>query len=268
MKYYKKNFLSVNKIKILIIVRLASKRLKNKAKKKVGNYSITEILILRLLKFFDSTSIIICTTRNQNNTFLKKISLKYNTSFFAGAEKNIFKRIIDCEKKFKFNNFVRVTGDNPLTDAQSIIQMTKSHIKNKNDFTYTESLPLGMRPEIISMKALIKASKLANDQLSSEYLTYFFLRKGFRFKKVKVRKFFKNENNISVTVDFKKDLEQLKKILKSNIYITRKNIINKLKKKSFIKKKIKIIPVKTKLYDVSFKNDDQENNYITFGKGV
>ena len=158
MKYYKKNFLSVNKIKILIIVRLASKRLKNKAKKKVGNYSITEILILRLLKFFDSTSIIICTTRNQNNTFLKKISLKYNTSFFAGAEKNIFKRIIDCVKKFKFNNFVRVTGDNPLTDSQSIIQMTKSHIKNKNDFTYTESLPLGMRPEIISMKALIKAS--------------------------------------------------------------------------------------------------------------
>ena len=36
--------------------------------------------------------------------------------------------------------------------------MSISHINNKNDFTFTNSLAKGMRPEIISMKALIKAS--------------------------------------------------------------------------------------------------------------
>ena len=80
-------------------------------------------MILRLTKFFNSKNIIICTARNQNNKILKKISKQYDVNFFAGAEKNIFKRIIDCQKKFNFKHFVRITGDNPLTDPQSIMEI-------------------------------------------------------------------------------------------------------------------------------------------------
>ncbi len=258
MNYSKKNFLKINKIKILIIVRLNSKRLKSKAKLKINNLSLIEILILRLLKHFNSNQIIICTSKNQNNNFFKKIFDKYGVNFFAGADKNIFKRIIDCQKKYKFKSFVRVTGDNPLTDAKSIIDMSISHINNKNDFTFTNSLAKGMRPEIISMKALIKASNLANDQLSSEYLTYFFLRKSFKFKNVKLKKYLKKENNISITIDYKKDFNLLKRVLKNDIYKDRKEIILHLKNQKVKKIDSKKISIKNKIYDVSFKNDDQQ----------
>ena len=56
----------------LIPSRLNSKRLKNKALLKINGLSLIEILILRLQKFFDSKQIIICTSRHQNNYFLKK----------------------------------------------------------------------------------------------------------------------------------------------------------------------------------------------------
>ena len=41
----------------------------------------------------------------------------------------IFFRMINAAKKFKFNNVVRITGDNPLTDIDAIIKMSKSHVK-------------------------------------------------------------------------------------------------------------------------------------------
>ena len=81
---------------------------------------------------------------------------------------------MDCIKLKKINHFVRVTGDNPLTDTESILKLAKEHIKNKNDYTYTESLPIGMRPEIYSIKALKKNYKYIEDLNSTEYLTYFF----------------------------------------------------------------------------------------------
>ena len=136
--------------------------------------------------------------------------------------------------------------------------MSISHINNKNDFTFTNSLAKGMRPEIISMKALIKASNLANDQLSSEYLTYFFLRKSFKFKNVKLKKYLKKENNISITIDYKKDFNLLKRVLKNNIYKDRKEIILHLKNQKVKKIDSKKISIKNKIYDVSFKNDDQQ----------
>ena len=259
MKLLKNNILKNKKnFKILIISRLSSKRLKNKAKLKINNISIIEILVLRLLKYFEPNQIIICTSNRQNNGFYKKISKKLKISFFSGSELNIFKRILDCRTKFNFTDFVRVTGDNPLTDCPSMIKMLKIHFKNKNDYTFTDSLASGMRPEIISSKALKKASKLAADPFSSEYLSYFFLRKTFKIQKFKLKKYYRYENKLSITVDYKKDYLNLKKLIKNNIFMKRQDVIKKLKYQKKKVKNLKSIPVKTNFYDVSLKNGDQE----------
>tara|TARA_B100001093_G_C26615648_1_gene922204 strand:+ start:38 stop:823 length:786 start_codon:yes stop_codon:yes gene_type:complete len=257
MNYSKKNFLNRKKIKLLIIVRLSSKRLKKKALLKINNLTLIEILILRLSKFFNPKNIIICTARNQNNEALKKISNACKVSFFAGAEKNIFKRIIDCQRKFKFKHFVRITGDNPLTDPKSIIKLCHKHIKNKNDFTFTKSLAAGMRPEVISFQALKKAKNLAIDKNSSEYLTYFFVRASFKFEEVSLRKYFANENLSSITIDTLDDFKRLKNLLKRNIFLSRKLMIEELIKNKKKKPLRKIVPVVTKKYNVRFKNSDQ-----------
>ena len=98
MKYLKKNFLEIKKIKLLIIVRLSSKRLKKKALLKINNLTLIEILILRLTKFFNSKNIIICTARNQNNKILKKISKQYDVNFLLELKK-IFLKELSIVKK-------------------------------------------------------------------------------------------------------------------------------------------------------------------------
>jgi spore coat polysaccharide biosynthesis protein SpsF len=69
--------------------------------------------------------------------------------------------MINSAKKFAFNNVVRITGDNPLTDIEAIIKMLNYHINKKSDYTYTTNLMVGTRPEIIKVKALQKCENLA-----------------------------------------------------------------------------------------------------------
>ena len=263
MSSLKKNFFIKNKIVFLIIVRMGSKRLKNKAKLKINNFSLIEILLKKLLNNFPKKQIFICTSDKEKNMYLKTVSKKYYVNFFAGSEKNIFKRIIDLNKVKNFNHFVRITGDNPFTDTDSLNKMIKSHLESKSDYTYTNSLPVGTKAEVISFKALIKANNLAVDKNSSEYMTYFFKRKIFKRNNVKFKKLFNFQNNLHITIDTKKDLYIARKLFKNNsIFINNLKLIKKMSllKKYFLKERPSKLEIKTNEYDVSFKNNSY--NYI------
>ena len=257
MKFYRQDFLKKNKIAVIILVRLNSKRLKNKALLKIHKFSVIELLVKRLTKFLSKRNIFICTDKKKNHE-LKKISDQNNINFFKGDEKNIFNRIIDLRKVYKFNHFVRVTGDNPFTSISAIKKMALTHVKGSFDYTYTNSLPVGTRSEIISYKSLIKANNLALDPKSSEYMTYFFKRKIFKIKNVLFKKKNLNQNFFEVTIDRKKDLNNIiknfseKELLDTDIKILSK--ICKMNKNLKIKK-INKPKLKSKKYDVRFKNN-------------
>ena len=255
MKFLPKNFFLKNKIAILIIARLNSKRLREKARLSLFGLSLIEIIVLRLLKIFNGTQIIICTTKSQKNNFFKDIALKYKIKLFLGSNTNVFKRIIDCQKKFKFNHFARITGDNPLTDINSLYKLSLKHIKNNNDYTFTKSISIGLRSEIISIKALRKAFKLAIDPNSSEYMSYFFQNKIFKYEAVKFKKFLPSEEKYSITIDYLKDFFLLKKIVtkKKDIYLSRKKIVRRLKKFSNIINITDTFSLKNSKYDVRLK---------------
>ena len=167
--------------------------------------------------------------------------------------------MINAAKKFDFKNVVRITGDNPLTDIDAIIKMNRSHIKKKSDFTYTTNLMIGTRPEIIRVSALKKCKNLSIDKLSSEYMTYFFLRKKlFKINRIKFREVIKNQNKYCVTVDYNSEYLLIKKIIKKDNFFINHNDILKFLKKNRLLKKIsykRFIPIVTKKYNVSLKTD-------------
>ncbi len=259
-KFYKSHFLKDNSIAIIILARLESKRLKNKAILEIDNNTVIEILIKRLKKKFNSSDIILCTSYKKKNLYLQRFSKENKIKFFRGSDKNIFQRIILCQNKFKFKHFVRVTGDNPFTDLIAIEKLSKIHIKNKNDYTYTDSLPSGTRPEIFSMESLRKCSRIAIDKSSSEYLTYFFKRSIFKIENFFFKKYFKNQEMYNISIDNKKDFYLLKKIIKEkrNFYFNLKDLIKILIKYSSpyntLKKNTKI-KLLTKKYNVKFKGN-------------
>ena len=180
---------------LLIICRVNSKRFNKKILKEINSKSLLEILIIRLLKKFNKKQIVICSSILSKNTKFKNIAKKYRIRLFYGQDRDIFSRMIGAAKKFGFTNIVRITGDNPLTDIDAIIKMSKSHVRKKSDYTYTTNLMIGTRPEIISVTALKRCRDLSIDRLSSEYMTYYFLRKNqFKINRIKYKEILKNQN--------------------------------------------------------------------------
>ena len=179
----------------------------------------------------------------------------------------MFKRLIKCSKKFKTNHFVRITGDNPLTDINTLEKMIKIYLKKKLDFIYTNGLFPGLRTEVISISSLKKIFKLAQDANSSEYLTYFYLRNNFnKIYCLKIKRDNK-EKKLSITIDYKKDFFKLKKLIekKDDIYFDKKYIIKKLQVENSIKNH-RFIPMKTKKYNVKLRDDPTDLNYIDLKK--
>lgn len=251
-----RNFLINQKIIIVILVRLNSKRLPQKAKLKIDKFSIIEILIKRLIKSFPKEQIYLCTSNKEKDEYLKKISKVYKINFHKGSDQNIFDRIKTLEKKIFFNHFVRITGDNPFTDMSAICTMVKKHIKFKSDYTYTNDLPIGTRPEIISLKALIKANRLAVNPKSSEYMTYFFKRDIFKILNVYFKKNFRKQNLLNISIDTDQQFKRFKKLFKNEkFFISRMRLIKicKNNKKFYEKKILKSIPLQNEKYDVRFK---------------
>ena len=235
------SFLKKKKIGILILSRFFSKRLKNKAALKINNLTIIEILIERLLKITNRQNIIICTSKFNNNvTFYRKLSKKYKIKIFFGRELNVLNRIIKCLEKFNLKHFVRATGDNPFIETRSILPMCAKHIKNKCDYTFNKSLPRGTRVEVFSLNALKKNYKKIIDLNSTEYLSYFFLRKDlYKIQKINFRKYYSNQELLSASIDSKKDLSIIQDFFKkNNIHdFKQKELIFFLKKRKKTKKK-------------------------------
>tara|TARA_Y100000590_G_scaffold465793_1_gene639110 strand:- start:3916 stop:4620 length:705 start_codon:yes stop_codon:yes gene_type:complete len=232
LNYKFKNLIKKKKIKILIICRSKSKRFPNKIKKKINNLTMIDILILRLLKVFNSSDIIVCTSVKEKKKFFLKLKKKYKINIFFGSDKNVLKRIIDTSKKFNAKNIIRITGDNPLTDIKTMQKMIEKFSKKNLDYMYTNSLFPGLRSEIFNLNALIKCLSICEDPLSSEYLTYFFLRKKifkiFCFKQQR----FNFEKNLSITIDKPSDFKMLSKIInKKGIFLNKNDLILELPKK-------------------------------------
>ena len=254
-----------HKVGIFIISKLGSKRLRNKAKIKVKNINLIEILIKRLLKELGNKNIIICSSGTKSKVFFKPFKKKYKLKLFFGDNKNVLGRIIKCMHQYNYKHFVRVTGDNPFTDCTAIQKMVFSHLKKQNDYTYTDSLPTGMRPEIFSLNALEKCYNSIISRNSTEYLTYFFLRKDiYKIQNFNFKKNYKNQNRLNISVDYNQDLNLVKKIIKfykGNIYLERKQIIDFLTKNTkLVKLKIKV-PIYCKMYDARY-IFDKKKTYV------
>lgn len=261
------DYFSKKKIAVLIISRTNSKRLSNKAKLKIKCLNLIEIILKRTLKEIKNKNIIICSSNNANNDkiFYKRLSVKYNVGVFFGSEKNVLKRIINCLEKNRFKHFVRVTGDNPLVDINALKKLSLKHILSNSEYTYTDSLPMGMKSEIFSLQALKKNYNKIIDLNSTEYLTYFFKRPNiYKVNKVYFKKIFKDQNKYKISIDNKKEFNLLNKFFssKKDIFFKRSEIINFLKKNSRKKKINKRIKIVTNNYDARYIFDEKKSFFI------
>ena len=227
------------KIGAIITVRLNSSRLKDKALKKINNFTSIQILIKRLKKLKNISNIIVATSNHKNLFELLKICKKEKINLFVGPEKKVLKRIIKCATKYKIDTVVRVTGDDIFRDIVNLDQAILSHIKRKKDITVMKNIPYGLDSEIFNLDVLKIIDKKHNKNCDSSHLTWFIDKKIFNVNIFDCK--YINYENIIVTLDYKIDLTIMRFIHKNlGTYFTTKNLINfyKRNKRKFISFKI------------------------------
>ena len=125
-------------------------------------------------------------------------------------------RFIEVASKESADAVIRVTGDNPLTDAKMIDFMLEEHFLKKVDYTYTEQLPVGTRSEIIDVEMLKNLHGQLQDPNSSEYMTPM-LNRPDQFKILKLDSYDPrlNRPELRLTVDTYEDLDLFKSLFES-----------------------------------------------------
>ena len=144
------------KTSLCIVSRTSSTRLPKKALLNIiNNVNLLDLLLFRLKTEFNPRSIVLATTNLKQDDILEEVANKHSINFFRGEEKNVLDRLINSSSQFEAcQNIVRITGDNPLTDPFVLKQMIEDHERNYSDHTFTKSIPIGTRAEVLSLDFL------------------------------------------------------------------------------------------------------------------
>lgn len=156
-----------------IIVRMKSARLKQKALIDLCGYPMTEQLIRRLRLSKTITDIVICTSRNKEDAILLTKATEWGVKAYAGHEDDVLSRLVEVSDIYNADMVLRVTGDNPFTDAENIDRMVERHIQTGAEYTRTNRLPLGVTAEVMGRDMLKKLHSLMPDPCQSEYMSFF-----------------------------------------------------------------------------------------------
>lgn len=198
----------------VIIVRLKSKRLKDKALLKInGKNSIIEYIIIKLKKIFSNKNIVLATSHKNKDEKLIVEAKKNSINFFQGEAIDVLKRIYLSASENNFANVFVCTGDNPIFDIVIARKMINMHIKNKRDFTYAYGMPLGTYGWVLRTESIRKVL-LKKKKKDTEIWGDFFLKN----KNIKCAQFLYKQTRYSfkkmrLTIDEKKDLFFVKKLL-------------------------------------------------------
>ena len=198
---------------IFVAVRLKSKRLERKALLDLAGRPLIIRLFERLNQFIPAERIVLCTSTNPQDSAVFELAMDQGIKVFRGSELDVAERFLNAADAYGAKTIVRVTGDNPLTDAEFILEMLKSHADVGAEYTYVNDLPVGTRAEVIEVSALRRIRKEWTNPDNSEYMTLF-LNRG---DKVKQNGIYSNNPTISrpeirLTVDTPEDFSLMQSI--------------------------------------------------------
>lgn len=189
-----------NSIGFIIQARMKSERLPGKVLLPLpfpDGDSILNIIVSTLRKL--KGTIIVATSGNQENESISDFCDSNQIDCFRGDEDDVLSRFLEIQKSNKFEHIVRLTADNPFVDYKTIQEVIDFHIKNNNDYTHSEGLPLGMNIEIMKGNALMDTEKYISNNQDKEHVTLI-LKREAKYKKG-FYKIDKQINHYRLTID-------------------------------------------------------------------
>jgi|TARA_B110000977_G_scaffold201862_1_gene299476 spore coat polysaccharide biosynthesis protein SpsF len=210
--------------------RYSSKRLRGKVLKKIGKFTLLEILLKRLKKSKQINKIVVLTSNSNQDKKIIDLCKRNKIDYFSGPLKNVFLRFKYAIKKYRSQKIVRICADSPLMDWRLIDKM----INLSKSFTSydiisnvkTRTFPKGQSIEILRSEIFdVSSNLLTRDE--KEHVTKFFYDK----KKYKIFNYKSNKklNKYNLCVDDHNDYLVVSKLIKKkSIFATWKSYVKEL----------------------------------------
>ncbi len=159
---------------ILVTARMRSERCPGKAVALLNGRPLIQVLLERL-KRARTRPVVLATSVDPLNDRLEELAAEVGVQTFRGDEDDVLKRHVDCAHHFSLEHVVRVTGDNPLTDIETLDRLVETHLREKADYTYVpgDALLMGILSEVISRSALERSWQQGEARHRSELVTLF-----------------------------------------------------------------------------------------------
>lgn len=146
----------VARIATVLSARMASSRLPSKVMLPLGGVPMIQFVIERLRDTRLGGKVILATTQREDDDVLAHFAVGLDVKVFRGADADVAGRYVAAAREFDLDWIVRVTGDCPFLDAQSLDHcLAQSRPDSGAAFWTTKGIfPVGIDYELISCAAL------------------------------------------------------------------------------------------------------------------
>ncbi|HEU0105203.1 MAG TPA: glycosyltransferase family protein [Vicinamibacteria bacterium] len=160
---------------IVVSARMASSRCPGKALAPLAGRPLLEVLLDRMASVRGVDGVVLATSVEAENDPLADVAGRAGFQVFRGDEDDVLRRHVDCARALGADHVVRVTGDNPLTDVETIESLVARHRGEAADYTYVpgDALLMGILAEVISRSALERSWERGDARHRSELMTLY-----------------------------------------------------------------------------------------------
>jgi spore coat polysaccharide biosynthesis protein SpsF len=167
---------------VVVSARMASSRYPGKALVPLAGRPLLVVLLERMRA--TGLKLALATSREPENDALVAAAESVAVPSFRGDENDVLRRHVDCARAFGAQTLVRVTGDNPLTDTETLLRLVERHARELADYTYVpgDALLMGILPEVVSRRALERSWDNGAARHRSELVTLYIKEHPQEFK--------------------------------------------------------------------------------------
>ncbi len=205
----------------ILQARMSSTRLKGKVLLDIEGRPMILRQIERIRRAKTISKIVLATSSDSTDDPLEEFANSEQIDVYRGSLEDVFSRFREICKLSTEQNFVRLTGDCPLTDPSVIDKVVIEHLHSGADYTSNtvkRTYPRGLDVEVFRSSALNKLGECGLSKQELEHVTLGFHSRADQFSLHSVSDPMDN-SGLRWTVDTKEDFEFVAWVYSSLLYL-------------------------------------------------
>jgi len=164
-----------SRVFVVVSARMASSRCPGKAVAPLAGRTLLAVLLERMADARGVDGVVLATSTSPENDVLARLAEQGGFAVFRGDEDDVLRRHVECARAVRADHVVRVTGDNPLTDLETLERLAARHVEERADYTYVpgDALLMGILSEVVSRAALERSWERGEARHRSELMTLY-----------------------------------------------------------------------------------------------